>query len=65
MFLRKELYKSHAPSVFGITPLQRFQQRKYIKYKLVKTEERGWGLLADEDVKVVLYFGCILQSKHV
>ena len=38
----------------GFTLLQRFQQRKYIKYKLVKTEERGWGLLADADIKVVL-----------
>jgi hypothetical protein len=40
--------------------LQRFQQRKYIKHKLVKTKERGWGLLADADVKVVLSSGCMI-----
>lgn len=34
---------------------QRFQKCQYAKTKLFKTEGRGWGLLADEDIKVRLY----------
>ncbi|KAK4805109.1 hypothetical protein SAY86_004926 [Trapa natans] len=30
---------------------QRFQKNKYAKTKLFKTDGRGWGLLADEDIK--------------
>ncbi|KAH9691845.1 Histone-lysine N-methyltransferase ASHH1 [Citrus sinensis] len=33
---------------------QRFQKCQYAKTKLVKTEGRGWGLLADENIKVAL-----------
>lgn len=33
--------------------LQRFQQKQYAKVKLFKTEGRGCGLLADENIKVI------------
>lgn len=32
--------------------LQRFQKCEYAKTKLFQTEGRGWGLLADENIKV-------------
>jgi hypothetical protein len=31
---------------------QRFQRCDYAKLKLVKTDGRGWGLIADQDIKV-------------
>lgn len=33
---------------------QRFQKCEYAKTKLFRTEGRGWGLLADENIKVIL-----------
>lgn len=38
-----------------LTASQRFQKCEYAKTKLFKTEGRGWGLLADEDIKVNAY----------
>lgn len=32
---------------------QRFQKCEYAKIKLFKTEGRGWGLLANENIKVI------------
>lgn len=47
---------------------QRFQFRKYIKTKLVKTDERGWGLLAAQDVKmgefVIEYCGEVISCQE-
>ncbi|MCO5610217.1 hypothetical protein L7F22_064453 [Adiantum nelumboides] len=47
---------------------QRFQQRRYINSKLVKTEERGWGLLAAQDVKmgefVIEYCGEVISCEE-
>lgn len=40
--------------------LQRFQKCEYAKTKLFKTEGRGWGLLADESIKVIT-----LQLFHI
>lgn len=37
-----------------LTGSQRFQKCEYAKTKLFKTEGRGWGLLADENIKVLL-----------
>jgi hypothetical protein len=34
--------------------LQRFQKCEYAKTKLFQTQGRGWGLLADEDIKVIV-----------
>jgi len=34
--------------------LQKFQKCEYAKTKLFKTEGRGWGLLAGEDLKVII-----------
>jgi len=56
--------------------LQRFQKCEYAKTKLFRTEGRGWGLLADENIKVILlkqppYFIfrwpliCISQFWHI
>lgn len=47
---------------------QRFQRRKYVNTKLVKTDERGWGLLADQDVKmgefVIEYCGEVISCEE-
>lgn len=45
---------------------QRFQKCEYAKTKLFKTEGRGWGLLADEDIKagqfIIEYCGEVISS---
>lgn len=45
---------------------QRFQKSEYAKTKLFKTEGRGWGLLADENIKagqfIIEYCGEIISS---
>uniref|UniRef100_A0A2P2K3Q8 Uncharacterized protein MANES_12G141700 n=1 Tax=Rhizophora mucronata TaxID=61149 RepID=A0A2P2K3Q8_RHIMU len=47
---------------------QRFQKCQYSKTKLFKTEDRGWGLLADEDIKagqfVIEYCGEVISWKE-
>ncbi|EXB81592.1 Histone-lysine N-methyltransferase ASHH1 [Morus notabilis] len=47
---------------------QRFQKCEYAKTKLFKTENRGWGLLADEDIKkgqfVIEYCGEVISWKE-
>lgn len=47
---------------------QRFQKCQYAKTKLVKTEGRGWGLLADEDIKagqfIIEYCGEVISWKE-
>ncbi|XP_058769896.1 histone-lysine N-methyltransferase ASHH1-like isoform X2 [Vicia villosa] len=48
--------------------LQKFQKCEYAKTKLFKTEGRGWGLLADEDIKagqfVIEYCGEVISWKE-
>jgi len=46
--------------MFHMSWLQKFQKCEYAKTKLFKTEGRGWGLLADEDLKVIIRYN-ILQ----
>ncbi|XP_076941330.1 histone-lysine N-methyltransferase ASHH1-like [Bidens hawaiensis] len=45
---------------------QRFQRSEYAKTKLFKTEGRGWGLLADENIKagmfIIEYCGEVIFS---
>lgn len=45
---------------------QRFQKCEYAKTKLFKTEGRGWGLLADENIKagrfIIEYCGEVISS---
>ncbi|XAR62255.1 Histone-lysine N-methyltransferase [Bertholletia excelsa] len=45
---------------------QRFQKCEYAKMKLFKTEGRGWGLLADENIKagqfIIEYCGEVISS---
>lgn len=45
---------------------QRFQKSEYAKTKLFKTEGRGWGLLADENIKagrfIIEYCGEVISS---
>lgn len=36
--------------------LQRFQKCENAKIKLFQTEGRGWGLIADEDIMVVVKY---------
>lgn len=47
---------------------QRFQKCEYAKTKLFKTEGRGWGLLADENIKagqfIIEYCGEVISSKE-
>ncbi|KAL0909795.1 hypothetical protein M5K25_020693 [Dendrobium thyrsiflorum] len=47
---------------------QRFQKCQYAKTTLFKTEGRGWGLLADEDIKagqfVIEYCGEVISWKE-
>ncbi|KAF2284204.1 hypothetical protein GH714_019898 [Hevea brasiliensis] len=47
---------------------QRFQKCEYAKTKLFKTEGRGWGLLADEDIKagrfIIEYCGEVISWKE-
>jgi hypothetical protein len=43
---------------------QRFQKSQYAATRLVKTEGRGWGLLADENI-MVTEFTLILWSANV
>ncbi|KAL5139586.1 Histone-lysine N-methyltransferase ASHH1 [Glycine soja] len=47
---------------------QKFQKCEYAKTKLFKTEGRGWGLLADEDIKagqfVIEYCGEVISWKE-
>ena len=40
--------------IFPMSWLQKFQKCEYAKTKLFKTEGRGWGLLAGEDLKVII-----------
>lgn len=46
---------------------QRFQKCQYARTRLVKTEGRGWGLLADENITsgqfVIEYCGEVISSK--
>ncbi|CAN1240329.1 Histone-lysine N-methyltransferase ASHH1 [Linum grandiflorum] len=46
---------------------QKFQNCQYAKTKLVKTEGRGWGLLADENIKagqfIIEYCGEVISCK--
>ncbi|KAM3360733.1 hypothetical protein P3S68_015587 [Capsicum galapagoense] len=46
---------------------QRFQKREYAKTKLFRTEGRGWGLLADENIKaeqfIIEYCGEVISSE--
>lgn len=49
--------------VFLIYCLQRFQKCEYAKTKLFKTEGRGWGLLANENVKVIAYKVIMIRYK--
>ncbi|KAK4368890.1 hypothetical protein RND71_012682 [Anisodus tanguticus] len=46
---------------------QRFQKCEYAKTKLFRTEGRGWGLLADEDIKagqfIIEYCGEVISSE--
>lgn len=47
---------------------QRFQKCEYAKTKFFKTEGRGWGLLADENIKagqfVIEYCGEVISSEE-
>lgn len=47
---------------------QKFQKCEYAKLKLVKTEGRGWGLLADENIKegqfIIEYCGEVISRKE-
>lgn len=47
---------------------QRFQKSENAKSKLFKTEGRGWGLLADEDIKagqfIIEYCGEVISCKE-
>eukprot|EP00268_Persea_americana_P040029 TRINITY_DN3970_c0_g1_i3.p1 TRINITY_DN3970_c0_g1~~TRINITY_DN3970_c0_g1_i3.p1 ORF type:complete len:497 (+),score=95.33 TRINITY_DN3970_c0_g1_i3:354-1844(+) len=47
---------------------QRFQKCEYSKTKLFKTEGRGWGLLADENIKagqfIIEYCGDVISWKE-
>eukprot|EP00252_Welwitschia_mirabilis_P025615 TRINITY_DN8089_c0_g1_i2.p1 TRINITY_DN8089_c0_g1~~TRINITY_DN8089_c0_g1_i2.p1 ORF type:complete len:156 (+),score=21.73 TRINITY_DN8089_c0_g1_i2:418-885(+) len=47
---------------------QRFQRCEYVKTKLFKTDGRGWGLLADQDIKagqfVIEYCGEVISCKE-
>ncbi|RHN81636.1 putative histone-lysine N-methyltransferase chromatin remodeling SET family [Medicago truncatula] len=47
---------------------QKFQKCEYAKTKLFKTEGRGWGLLADEEIKagqfVIEYCGEVISCKE-
>ncbi|ONK77522.1 uncharacterized protein A4U43_C02F7450 [Asparagus officinalis] len=47
---------------------QRFQKCEYARSRLFKTEGRGWGLLADENIKaghfVIEYCGEVISSKE-
>lgn len=47
---------------------QRFQKCEHAKTKLFKTEGRGWGLLADEDIKagkfIIEYCGEVISWKE-
>ncbi|KAK3018019.1 hypothetical protein RJ639_004739, partial [Escallonia herrerae] len=47
---------------------QRFQKCEYAKTKVFKTEGRGWGLLADEDIKagqfIIEYCGEVIPSEE-
>ncbi|XP_057490388.1 histone-lysine N-methyltransferase ASHH1-like isoform X1 [Actinidia eriantha] len=47
---------------------QRFQKSEYAKTKLFKTEGRGWGLLADENIKagrfIIEYCGELISSEE-
>ncbi|TKY51441.1 Histone-lysine N-methyltransferase ASHH1 [Spatholobus suberectus] len=47
---------------------QKFQKCEYAKTKLFKTDGRGWGLLADEDIKagqfVIEYCGEVISWKE-
>ncbi|KAF4352091.1 hypothetical protein F8388_000783 [Cannabis sativa] len=47
---------------------QKFQKCEYAKTKLFKTENRGWGLLADEDIKagqfIIEYCGEVISWKE-
>ncbi|CAM8942728.1 unnamed protein product [Rhodiola kirilowii] len=47
---------------------QKFQRCEYTKTKLVKTEGRGWGLIADEEIKagqfILEYCGEVISSKE-
>ncbi|KAJ7974026.1 histone-lysine N-methyltransferase ASHH1 [Quillaja saponaria] len=47
---------------------QRFQKCEYAKTKLFKTEGRGWGLLADENIKegkfIIEYSGEVISWKE-
>lgn len=47
---------------------QRFQKCQFAKTKLVKTEGRGWGLLADENIKagqfIIEYCGEVISWKE-
>lgn len=38
----------------GLLWLQKFQKCEYAKTKLIKSEGRGYGLVAVEDIKVVI-----------
>nr|XP_016453217.1 PREDICTED: histone-lysine N-methyltransferase ASHH1-like [Nicotiana tabacum] len=47
---------------------QRFQKCEYAKTKLFRTEGRGWGLLADENIKagqfIIEYSGEVISSEE-
>ncbi|PNY13312.1 histone-lysine N-methyltransferase ASHH1-like protein, partial [Trifolium pratense] len=47
---------------------QKFQKCEYAKTKLFKTEGRGWGLLADEEIKegqfIIEYCGEVISCKE-
>lgn len=47
---------------------QRFQRCEYVKTKLFKTDGRGWGLLADQDIKtgqfVIEYCGEVISREE-
>ncbi|KAK9063076.1 hypothetical protein SSX86_016946 [Deinandra increscens subsp. villosa] len=47
---------------------QRFQKSEYAKTKLFKTEGRGWGLLADENIQagnfIIEYCGEVISSEE-
>eukprot|EP00899_Mesostigma_viride_P015997 jgi/Mesvir1/24399/Mv11067-RA.1 len=45
---------------------QRFQRRQYAKYKLVTTDGRGWGMVADADIEpgtfIIEYCGEVISD---
>ncbi|GLJ24747.1 hypothetical protein SUGI_0473070 [Cryptomeria japonica] len=47
---------------------QRFQNCEYVKSKLFKTDGRGWGLMADQDIKagqfIIEYCGEVISCKE-